>query len=104
MGGFINDGGGTWCQPDNGSVWRMNRFGYLKALRQPDVFHQVTFLAVHGYGDLRTEPAIHVSELFARRMARHVNVMVLRGDHLNATHRKHILHVVDETLVSRNDP
>ena len=76
---------------------------HLQRKRQPRMGSHVAQLAMHGHRNLRPDPAIHLRQLVARGMPRHMDEMILFRQHLDAEARQLVLQFKYRELVSRND-
>ncbi len=100
---LAHDLGPAGAQAQHVAVGDDRRVRHLAGLRQFGVAVEVAGLAMHGDGDRRAHPLIHLDQLVARRMAGDVDEMVAFGDHLDAHHGELVLQAADRDLVAGDD-
>src|SRR3954466_1093646 len=63
----------------------------------------VAHLAMYWHGNLRPNPAVHLSQFVARRVTGDMHEVILHREHLHAQRRELVVQRMDTDLVSRNN-
>ena len=90
-------------QSDDFAVLRHQRLRDLAGPGQLRMFGQMPRLAVHGDGDLRSDPLVHLGQFFSGRMAGNVDEMVPVGHNVQAQAAEGVLQAPNGDLVPGND-
>ena len=100
--GLVDDLGLARRQPHHLAVAHVEHLFHARGTRKLGVLRQMPRLAVHGDGDARLHPAVHLRQLLAARMAGDVHQRVAVGDDLAAQIDETVLDAPDRALVARD--
>ncbi len=83
--------------------WRAPALQAPAAIGEPRMLGHMAQFAMHRHGDARPHPAIHLGQLFARRVAGDMDEMILLGQHFHPQRRSRLCSSKIGDFVAGND-